>query len=154
MSQLDLFGEPAEQTSAPATVLVRSYVRVTRGSGTQAKPPVASCAPQPAKVAPSCGEPIPVPHNGTHTSKSAAKHLEQTGAAGTQLSRVLEAVRASGARGMTREEIHIETGISVASVCGRVNTLLGKGLLIETGETRKSSAGVYQAVVVAKEGKK
>lgn len=95
--------------------------------------------------------PSPVPHNGTATSKAAAKHLEQTGAAGTQIARILAVVKASGARGLTREEIHIATGISVASVCGRVNTLLGKGLLRETGTDRESSAGRWQAVVVAKE---
>ena len=54
---------------------------------------------------------------------------------------------------MTREEIHLETGISVASVCGRVNTLLGKGLLSETGTDRESSAGRWQAVVVFTEGR-
>lgn len=134
--QLDLFDIPSAQTTAPAVVHVRSYVRTAKG-GTPASP--MPSAPRDR-----------APHNGTRTSKAAAEFVAQSGLAASQEGRIYHAVLAAGARGMIREEIHLATGISVASVCGRTNTLLKKGMLLERGE-RESTQGRAQAVLVAVE---
>lgn len=47
---------------------------------------------------------------------------------------VEEAIRAKGRRTVTCRDIADDTGIDYSSVLGRVNALMAKGLVFETGE--------------------
>lgn len=79
------------------------------------------------------------PHNGTATSKAGA--IAAAPRAGTQAELILAAIRNSS--GMTNNEIAIRTGYPINVVTARVATLRDRyGLIRDSGETRKSEAGV------------
>jgi hypothetical protein len=61
----------------------------------------------------------------------------------SQQERVLCEIRASGAAGLTRNEIAAQMGIPLASVCGRVNTLLELGEVFQSGAKRERRAVVF-----------
>lgn len=48
---------------------------------------------------------------------------------------------------MTREEIESASGMRLASVCGRVNSLLKKGVPVETGEKRNPITGKANGLI-------
>jgi predicted transcriptional regulator len=64
---------------------------------------------------------------------------------------VLEFVQARGSRGATREEIAGGAGLSLSSVCGRVNELEEAGLLQTTSMRRIGKSGKGNSVVCAVE---
>ena len=47
----------------------------------------------------------------------------------------------------TRKEIRDKTGLELASVCGRVNSLLAAGLVKIVGEKRDSKTGKWQEMI-------
>jgi len=57
----------------------------------------------------------------------------------------------AGRTGATREELAEQTGIRLASICGRVNELLRVGLVQEDGRTRLNESNREAAVVTAME---
>lgn len=88
------------------------------------------------------------PHNGTDTSEEAAvliePHLQR-------LQRVvLEAIRAE--HGCTCDRAEEVTGLSHQTTSARFNALAKAGLIMDTGERRKTRSGrraaVYRAVTV------
>lgn len=90
----------------------------------------------------------PAPHNGTATSKAAAKAIEPH--RDSQAGRVLAFVRASGQHGATREEIADGLQMRLASVCARVSELVADSKIIGRGK-RPASSGHEVEVLVAKE---
>jgi len=78
-------------------------------------------------------------HNGTATSIAAAESIR--GTAATDRQRVLDAIRAAGIHGLTREEIEAATGLSGNTVRPRVDKLMTDGLIEEAGEIRRTSTG-------------
>lgn len=122
--QLDLWGDPAPQSTATAAVLVRSHLR--RVKGTQA------------------------PHNSTQTSREAARAIEDSGKLETQLLRVLQLVKRSGDRGITRADIAHAMSKPQSTICARVNRLLRDGEVRETEEPRLPDCGgsIRQKVLV------
>lgn len=48
---------------------------------------------------------------------------------------------------MTREEIEAFSGLRLASVCGRVNSLLKKGVFLETGERKNPITGKLNGIL-------
>jgi hypothetical protein len=85
-------------------------------------------------------------HNGTPTSREAAKRHRQH--ASIQRSRVLAAV-IMAKDGATREELEDATGLGGNSVRPRVRELIKAGLLKETGDLRKTRAGISASVLRA-----
>ncbi len=80
----------------------------------------------------------PMPrHNGTDTSREAALSLHPISGALRQ--RVLEVITRSA--GMTCDEVEDRTGLSHQTASARVNELSRLGLLIDTGERRKTRSG-------------
>jgi DNA-binding IclR family transcriptional regulator len=61
----------------------------------------------------------------------------------------LLAIIDAGRAGATREELAEQTGIRLASICGRVNELLRVGLVQEDGRTRLNESAREAAVVTA-----
>lgn len=78
-------------------------------------------------------------HNGTQTSIAAAESVRSTAA--TDRQRILEAVRAAGIHGMTREQIEVATGLTGNTVRPRVAELLAAGTIEEAGEIRRTTSG-------------
>lgn len=97
------------------------------------------------------GGPAPVPHNGTETSKQAAKAVRAAGTDTTQKGRILALLIASRAEGMTRSQLANASGVRESTVGPRVAQLIREGKAVETGTTRHSSFGVPQKVVYAGE---
>lgn len=124
--QLDLFGTPTAPPPARPGVLVRSHIR-------------------------HIGGPTPVPHNGTETSRKAARAVRERGTDTTQKGRILALLLASRAEGMTRSQLANAAGIRESTVGPRVAQLIREGKAVETGMTRKSEFGVEQKVVYAGE---
>jgi len=122
--QLDLWGDPAPQSTATAAVLVRSHLR--RVKGTQA------------------------PHNSTQTSRAAAQAIEDSGKLETQLLRVLQLVNRAGDRGITRADIAHAMNKPQSTICARVNRLLRDGEIREADEPRLPDCGgsIRQKVLV------
>jgi hypothetical protein len=83
-------------------------------------------------------------HNGTPTSRAAAKKHRQHAA--VQRSRVLAAI-IMAKDGATREELEGVTGLGGNSIRPRVRELIRAGLLKETGDTRKTRAGIAASVL-------
>lgn len=98
---------------------------------------------------------VPTGRDGSrHTDRPPARPghaTQQAGAdaawprAGTQERRILEVLREDGP--LTRREIAGLTHIEINAVCGRVDALLRRGLVRETGGTRVSSLGVKGKLV-------
>lgn len=78
-------------------------------------------------------------HNGTTTSIAAAESVRSTAA--TDRQRVLDAIRAAGIHGLTREQIEVTTGLTGNSVRPRVAELLAARTIEEAGEIRRTSTG-------------
>jgi hypothetical protein len=76
------------------------------------------------------------------TQKAAAK-LKRT----PNIERVLLAIRDSGARGLTRDEIAMKLAIPVQSVCSPVLSLLRDQAIEETKELRKTRWGAFATVL-------
>jgi hypothetical protein len=85
------------------------------------------------------------PHNGTATSRNAATSMQ--GQIGEQEGIVLLAIKNAGRVGVTRDEIAVTTGLGIPSVCARCNALLSRGVIKDSGITRRTSSG-RQAVVL------
>ena len=85
-------------------------------------------------------------HNGTGTSIAAARsivpHLNRL-----QLD-VCSFVKDRGGDGATRDEIASGLGLKIQSICPRVAELIGRQLLRESANTRKTSAGRVARVLV------
>jgi hypothetical protein len=139
-TQLSLFNEPTQQSTATASVLVRSHLRHVKGG----KP----TAPRSHTA----------PHNGQATSHAAADSLS-SGHLQAQEARVLAALRSVGSAGLIREQIAAMTGIEITDVCRVINGLAratkgaekaNRPKLVEDGpQTRRSSHGRSQKVVRA-----
>lgn len=67
---------------------------------------------------------------------------------GTRQAQILEVVRQRGRRGATRDELAVETGVPLQSLCGLVRQLLDRGSLLETAETRPTRTGKPAAILV------
>lgn len=111
-NQLSLFGDSSPQSLATAAVHVRSHMRRVKGAES------AHRGPQ--------GQTATPPHNGTATSRAAARHVGAAGMALDQRGKVLRAITEAGGRGTTRADIAQATGIIQSTVCARVYELLGK----------------------------
>lgn len=72
-------------------------------------------------------------------SLSAYEDLRDAGELSRQERIVFNTVTLHGP--MTREEIEEKSGLRLASVCGRVNKLLEKGVLVEVGEKKNPVTG-------------
>lgn len=72
-------------------------------------------------------------------SLSAYEDLRDAGDLNKQERIVFDTVTLHGP--MTREEIEAQTGLRLASVCGRVKKLLEKGVLVEVGEKKNLVTG-------------
>lgn len=125
-TQLNLFNEPTQQSTATAAVLVRSHLRHVKG-----------------------GKPT-APHNSTKTSRVAARAIEDSGKLETQLLRVLQLVNRAGERGITRADIAHAMNKPQSTICARVNRLLRDGEIRETEEPRLPDCGgsIRQKVLV------
>lgn len=94
-------------------------------------------------------DPIPplfrtAPHNGTPTSKAAAKSIEPF--LTQQAARVLRSIQSHP--GCTREAVALSTGMLLSAVCGRVHQLVKDGHVVERG-TAKTSTGRSAACLYA-----
>lgn len=63
------------------------------------------------------------------------------------IERVLMAIRESGERGLTRDEIAMQLGIPVQSVCSPVLSLLRDQAIHETKDLRKTRWGAFATVL-------
>ena len=85
------------------------------------------------------------------TSREAYEDLKASGKERTQRGKILGAVLAFQARGITRREISQLTGLELGAVAGRVNDMVTDGLLREDGTvvcgTTQKSVGVVFPVV-------
>lgn len=101
------------------------------------------------------GRPAPTaPHNGTETSREAAKAIKPHVQA--QEAQVLDYLRRCGATGSTQHEAAAALGLSLQSMCGRFHALADPrrpgGPLIEVnGRTRPTPSRRPARVYVAKE---
>lgn len=87
------------------------------------------------------------PHNGTPTSKAAAKSIESRAA--TMRGRILAFVRSRGEIGALREDIEIALDMNGSTVRPRVLELIRFGTLKELEATRATSSGRQATVLVA-----
>jgi len=87
------------------------------------------------------------PHNGTDTSRQAARSI--TPRAGSRRAKVLELLQAEGSRGATIDELTITTGWPVQSVCPRVNELAKVGLIRDSRQRRPTRSGRSAIVWIA-----
>jgi len=88
------------------------------------------------------------PHNGTPTSRAAARSVRES--AGAMRSRVYECIALSGAVGQTREDIEIALEMSGSSVRPRVVELLKLGRVRELKDvTRATSSGRQARILVS-----
>lgn len=78
-------------------------------------------------------------HNHTATSIAAAEHAQSGAAVARQ--RILDAIRAAGVHGLTREEIEAATGIPGNTVRPRVRELIQRSHIEEAGEQRMTKSG-------------
>jgi hypothetical protein len=89
-------------------------------------------------------------HNRTSTSIAAAESM--TGSAAGDRARILDAIRAAGIHGLTRDEISDRTGISGDTVRPRVRELLDSKPppIEEAGEIRRTASGRAAKVLTVK----
>ena len=93
--------------------------------------------------------PLFAPHNGTPTSKAAAKAIEPSAA--TLRAKVLDAIRAAPG-GLTDEEGQAVTGLKVQTYTPRRGELVKQGLIEDSGGTRATSSGRKAVVWTATKG--
>ena len=74
----------------------------------------------------------PAPDNGTETSSQSARQSDKD--VTPQAFLVLGVIAATGASGLTREEIYQRAGISNQAACARLKTLQDRGLIVTEGE--------------------
>lgn len=86
-------------------------------------------------------------HNHTATSIAAAEATQSSAAVARQ--RILDAIRAAGIHGLTREEIEAATGIPGNTVRPRVRELVQRRAIEEAGEIRPTKSGEYAKVLTA-----
>lgn len=105
--------------------------------------------PSPQTVTTGADHTIRLPYQrNSDTSRRAAESARAV--APIQRSRVLAAIEDAGTDGLTREEIGEQVhGVSYASACARVNELVTRGQVRESGRTRLTSSGRAAAVLVA-----
>lgn len=107
-----------------------------------------------AKVREAMGKPAPrAPHNGTATSREAARSIEPHVQA--QEAQVLDYLRRCGATGSTQHEAAAALSLSLQSMCGRFHALAdprrpGGPLIAVNGRTRPTPSGRPARVYVAK----
>lgn len=95
------------------------------------------------------------PHNGTSTSKAAARAIVKTGGAQTGRYLVLRMLAAPRwLNGATREDVEDTTGLKTQTACPRINRLVSLGHVRVIGE-RKLRSGrngdVYQITTAGRE---
>lgn len=163
--QLDRFGEPATQSTAPAAVLVRSHMRHVKGRTAPRQDPqdyIEQARQEDIRRANSrdTGLLVTAPHNGSHTSRAASRAVTQSGQQATQLAQVLRIITKAGERGTTRADIahamNIErakkllSAIPQSTVCARVNRLMKEGSVVEAETPRLPDCGgsIRQKVLV------
>jgi chromosome segregation and condensation protein ScpB len=78
-------------------------------------------------------------------SLSAYEDLRDAGELSRQERIVFDTVTLHGP--MTREEIESATGLRLASICGRVNALIGRGVLVEVGEKQNPVTGKANGLI-------
>lgn len=86
-------------------------------------------------------------HNHTATSIAAAEHAQSGAAVARQ--RILDAIRAAGVHGLTREQVEAATGIPGNTVRPRVRELIQRGHIEEAGERRMTKSGDKAMVLTA-----
>jgi hypothetical protein len=89
------------------------------------------------------------PHNGTATSKAAAKAIEPH--INSQQQAMLHWYRTYGSNGVTDQEMVDSSGFSGDSVRPRRGELVSMGLVVDSGRTRATKTGRQATVFVAKE---
>ena len=82
------------------------------------------------------------------TSMEAAVEIEPH--AGTLLEKVLTEIRRSGVIGRTDDEIEEQLGLRHQTASARRNDLAGRGIIVDSGRTRRTSSGRKATVWVAK----
>jgi hypothetical protein len=76
---------------------------------------------------------------GSDTSEAAAESMREHV---TQLAgRVLRAIASGGASGFTCDEVEVLTGMAHQTCSARVNELMRKGRIVDTGQRRKTRSG-------------
>ncbi|MBS0188916.1 MAG: MarR family transcriptional regulator [Planctomycetes bacterium] len=92
------------------------------------------------------------PHNGTSTSKAAAKAARPR--VNTDAIRIAYFIDAMGAHGATQPEISFALGIERATVAARCNGLERNGRIVKSHKERSSPSGRPCAVYVRAGGAK
>ncbi len=90
--------------------------------------------------------PRPTWHRTSPLSRQAARRAEPR--AGTRKADVLNYVRSCGQRGATREQLSLELGIAIQSICPAVRALLDEGHIVETAESRPTKQHAAAAVLI------
>lgn len=86
----------------------------------------------------------------SETSMAAAVEIEPH--AGTLLLKVLAEIRRSGIIGRTDDEIEYQLGMRHQTASARRNDLVARGMIEDSGRTRRTSSGRKATVWVAREG--
>lgn len=89
----------------------------------------------------------PAPHNGTPTSRGAARAIRHR--AQTIRLKIYDLLVSRGANGATREEVEQATGFVGNTVRPRIVELVEAHLVQESGRTRPTVAGRAASVLVA-----
>ncbi len=83
--------------------------------------------------------PILVRRRGPETSRAAANSM-RTAARG-QRAQILAFIEQRGSHGATLDEVEMQLGIRIQSVCPAVNSLAKTGVVRDSGEKRKTRSG-------------
>jgi hypothetical protein len=86
----------------------------------------------------------PVPHNGTETSREAAKAAEKSRQ--TDEARIVGFLRGRGPRGAICEEAAIDLGLRMSTASARFNGIAKVGIIMKTGEKRLTTSNCKAAV--------
>lgn len=93
---------------------------------------------------------LPVPHNGSPTSREAAQRIAPT--AKSIRAAVLKHIVMCGPRGCTDEECQRALSLRVQTQTARRNELMRQGLVRDSGQRRLTSSGRRATVWVASTG--
>lgn len=84
----------------------------------------------------------------TVTRNKSYKDMKAGGGFAALDAEVLDAVRASGETGITRQEISATRTRAINSVCGAVARLLAEGAIVEVGSRKNPTSGKQNAILV------
>jgi len=96
---------------------------------------------------PSLFDDRPAPHNGTDTSKAAARAVRPK--APNLRAAVFERIRATGKHGITCDQLAREIGRPASSISARLNELAERGFITDSGMRRPTQYGRPARVYVA-----